>query len=164
MSSARCFRIVFGFIGLMFFVSNGQKSRGEGRSSVRRRSNSPCQRARKDLFKKGTPASARNRHRGWHGAVCAPVHGCRKWTTFFDPDPCQWAGVNCYSAIDAENRTKATAISRMKTVRMADALLFPLAPCRAHGRRATVHGGYSVLFMWPQGFSSWRGAFEVLPI
>ena len=27
-------------------------------------------------FKKGTPASAANRNRGWRGAVCAP-HGCR---------------------------------------------------------------------------------------
>ena len=88
--------------------------------------NSPCQVRREALFKKGTPASAENRHRGWHGAVNAPVHGCRFRELFFDPDPSHWAGVNCYSAMDAENRTKATAISRMKTIRMATALLFRL--------------------------------------
>jgi len=119
-------------------VRNGREEctggKGEGKGGgARDGAIFPCQRARKALFKKGTPASAANRHRGWHGAVCAPVHGCRKWTTFFDPDPCQWAGVNCYSATDAENRTKATAISRMKTIRMADALLYPFAPCQAHG-------------------------------
>lgn len=27
-------------------------------------------------LKKGTPASAANRHRGWHSAMSAPVHGC----------------------------------------------------------------------------------------
>ena len=103
-----------------------KKSAGKGGRARVMGAISPCQRARKALFKKGTPASARNRHRGWHGAVCAPVHGCFRENHFFDPDPCHWAGVNCYSALDAENRTKATAISRMKTVRMADALLFRL--------------------------------------
>ena len=87
---------------------------------------SPCQARREALFKKGTPASAGNRHRGWHGAVNAPVHGCLVCVMFIDPDPLHWAGVNCYSAIDAENRTKATVISRMKTIRMATALLFRL--------------------------------------
>ena len=31
-----------------------------------------CQRAPEWLCKKGTPASAGHRYRGWHGAVCAP--------------------------------------------------------------------------------------------
>jgi len=108
----------------------GGKGKGKGGRARVMGAISPCQRARKDLFKKGTPASAENRHRGWHGAVCAPVHGCFRENHFFDPDPCHWAGVNCYSALDAENRTKATAISRMKTVRMADALLFRLRRAR----------------------------------
>ena len=45
---------------------------------------------------------------------------------FIDPDPSQWAGVNCYMALCADNRTKATAISRTKTIRMAGTLLFRL--------------------------------------
>ena len=45
---------------------------------------------------------------------------------FFDPDPCHWAGVNCYCALCADNRTKATAISRTKTIRMAGTLLIRL--------------------------------------
>ena len=27
------------------------------------------------------------RNRGWHGAVCAPVHGYHRRTIFYDPDP-----------------------------------------------------------------------------
>ena len=60
---------------------------------------------------------------------------------FIDPDPCHWAGVNCYSAMDAENRTKATAISRMKTIRMATALLVRLRRAgrmEVKGNRAEV--------------------------
>ncbi len=87
---------------------------------------SPCQEGLNWLLKKGTPASAGHRHRGWHGAINAPVHGCRNWILFFDPDPCPWAGVNCYMALDADNRTKATAISRTKTIRMAGTLLIRL--------------------------------------
>ncbi len=52
-----------------------------------------CNPLRLRLLKKGTPASAANRHRGWHGAVNAPVHGCFRETLFYDPDPCHWAGV-----------------------------------------------------------------------
>ena len=86
----------------------------------------PCKVCRESLFKKGTPASAANRHRGWHGAMSAPVHGCQLRVTLYDPDPLQWAGVNCYMALCADNRTKATAISRTKTIRMAGTLLFRL--------------------------------------
>ena len=39
------------------------------------------------LYKKGTPAPAANRNRGWHGAVRAPVHGYHRRTIFYDPDP-----------------------------------------------------------------------------
>ena len=37
------------------------------------------------LSKKGTPAPAVNRNRGWHGAVSAPVHGYRVRFTPFGP-------------------------------------------------------------------------------
>ena len=33
----------------------------------------------------------------------------------------------------------------MKTIRMATALLYPLAPCRAHGGRATVQERYTAI-------------------
>ena len=78
------------------------------------------------LYLKREPRHLRLTDTGAGTARFAPPCTVATAVLFFDPDPLQWAGVNCYSAIDAENRTKATAISRMKTVRMADALLFRL--------------------------------------
>ena len=46
-----------------------------------------CQREEMILYKKGAPAPAANRNRGWHGAVRAPVHGYHRRTIFYDPDP-----------------------------------------------------------------------------
>ena len=41
----------------------------------------------------------------------------------------------------------------MKTIRMATALLYPLAPCRAHGGRATVQGRYTAILYPLQSLS-----------
>ena len=49
--------------------------------------------------------------------------------------------VNFYLAIDADKRTKATAISRIKTIRMAAALLYGLRRAdakRRKGNRAVI--------------------------
>ena len=39
-------------------------------------------------LKKGTPASAANRHRGWHGAVNAPMHSYLFGSIFTIPTQC----------------------------------------------------------------------------
>ena len=159
MPSARCFRIVFGFIGLMFCIEGGRRA-GEKRGVPCSEGQIPLANAAGRPYLKKEPRHLLRTDTGVGTARFAPPCTVATAVLFFDPDPSHWAGVNCYSALDAENRTKATAISRMKTVRMADALLFPLAPCQAHGRRATVHACYSVLFVRPQGFSSRRRRFR----
>ena len=86
---------------------------------------SPCQEGLNWLLKKGTPASAPTDTGAGTARLTPPCTvACKR--SFFDPDPCQWAGVNCYMALCADNRTKATAISRTKTIRMAGTLLFRL--------------------------------------
>ena len=86
---------------------------------------SPCQEGLNWLLKKGTPASAPTDTGAGTARLTPPCTvACKR--SFFDPDPCPWAGVNCYCALCADNRTKATAISRTKTIRMAGTLLFRL--------------------------------------
>ena len=67
------------------------------------------------VIQKGSPAPAANRKRGRHGAVSAPVHGCRRDCFFTTPTRHQRAGVNGYLASDARSRTRAAATSKAKT-------------------------------------------------
>ena len=139
-----------------------------------------CNPMRLRLFKKGTPASAPTDTGAGTARLTPPCTvACKR--SFFDPDPCQWAGVNCYMALCADNRTKATAISRMKTIRMAGTLLFRLRrakrmvggqPCenpysathfKSNARRRESSGFYCICgiclnesggsFLPPQGFA-----------
>ena len=64
-----------------------------------------------------------------------PVHGCQHSDNVLRPRPIARAGVNSYSATDAEKRTRATATSRTKTsLRMAVPSFFRLRRADAWAR------------------------------
>ena len=55
-----------------------------------------AKRARKGYLKREPRPAAGTAGRGWHGAVCAPVHGCLQINSFSTPTRLQRAGVNRY--------------------------------------------------------------------
>ena len=71
---------------------------------------------------------------------CTVADSRRFFTT---PTHCDWAGVNCYMALCAANRTKATAISRIETIRMAETLLFRLRRAERMDRGQPCEKRYS---------------------
>ena len=116
---------------------------------------SACQGCGKCVVKKGTRTSVASRHSGWHGEFTPPCTVAVRGSIFSTPTHSLWAGVNCYLALDASNRTKAAVSIRIiKTLRMAAALRLRLAPCRREENlRATVrkkhtqkHGVLQMLF------------------
>ena len=56
-----------------------------------------CKVCRESLFKKGTPVAATNRHRGWHGAVNAPMHSCQLATVVLRTRPSASGPGSCIS-------------------------------------------------------------------
>jgi hypothetical protein len=95
-----------------------------------------------DICKKGTPAPAGNRNRGWHGAVSAPVHGYRS-VTVFRPRPDRLVGVNCYSALEANSRTTASAMIMVITIRIG---CYPPFPVCAVPTRKAIEGSRAGFF------------------
>ena len=75
-----------------------------------------------------------------------------------------WAGVNCYLASDANNRTVAVAISRAKNKRFMACLSFWLAPRRAQAvrkRKATVRRCYILLAIALQRMTAARESIRL---
>ncbi len=99
-----------------------------------------AKRARKGYLKREPRPAAGTAGRGWHGAVCAPLYGCLQINSFSTPTRLQRAGVNSYLALDASNRTRAVAASRVKAsfIRMAMPSFSFLRRADAYGQRAAV--------------------------
>jgi hypothetical protein len=96
-----------------------------------------------DISKKGTPAPADNRNRGWHGAVSAPMHGYQYRILFSTPTSHRLVGVNCYSALEANSRTTASAMIKVITIRIG---CYPPFPICAVPTRKAVEGSRAGFF------------------
>ena len=104
----------------------------------------PCKVCRESLFKKGTPASAANRHRGWHGAVNAPMHSCLAGIPF-RPRPTANGPGSLLSGVRRRQQDQGHSYKQDENDPHGYCPPYPLAPCRAHGGRATVQERYTAI-------------------
>ena len=113
----------------------------------------PCKVGRESLFKKGTPASATNRHRGWHGAVSAPCTAAIAGHYFTNLAHREWARFNFLKRRAHCKKDEGQGDKQDKNSLHGVHPPYPLAPCRAHGGRATVQACYSWNLVSSQSFS-----------
>ena len=92
MPSARCFRIVFGAIGLMFCIEWGRRA-GEKGGVPCAEGQIPLANVAGRLYLKREPRHLLRTDTGAGTARFAPPCTVADAVLFFDPDPCQWAGV-----------------------------------------------------------------------